>query len=266
MSRRIIKDYEETLVELKQWVKDYFINNGNKDTPAVVGISGGKDSTVVAYLLADVLGPERVIGVKMPQGEQHDIDCADAVINNLGIKDYEINIGKICDAFYDEICIPFNFAMLNKGVITNTPPRIRMAMLYAVAAMVDGRVANTSNLSEKTVGWSTKWGDNCGDFSPLGGLTTEEVLVIGKMLGVPDDLLFKTPEDGLTGRSDEENLGVTYSEINDVIRQDYKELPYDTLRRIKELEERARHKQLCARMDTFCPELVDEDNPNIGYF
>ena len=95
MGRRIIKDYEETLVELKQWVKDYFINNGNKDTPAVVGISGGKDSTVVAYLLADVLGPERVMGVKMPQGEQHDIDCADAVINNLGIQDYQINIGKI---------------------------------------------------------------------------------------------------------------------------------------------------------------------------
>lgn len=266
MGRKIIKDYEKTLVDLKQWVKDYFIRNGNKYTPAVVGISGGKDSTVVAYLLADVLGPERVVGVKLPQGEQHDIDCADAVIKNLGIRDYEINIGKICEAFYNEISIPFHFSTLNKGVTTNTPPRIRMAMLYAVAAIVDGRVANTSNYSEKFVGWSTKWGDSCGDFSPLGGLTTEEVLEIGKMLGVPDDLLYKTPEDGLTGRSDEENLGITYKEINDVIRQDSKELPYDTLRRISELRDRADHKRFCMRLDTFGPELVDKDNPNVGYF
>lgn len=266
MGRRIVKDYEKALIDLKQWVKDYFIRNGNKDTPAVVGISGGKDSTVVAYLLADVLGPERVIGVKMPQGEQHDIDCADVVIKNLGIKDYEINIGKICDAFYDEICVPFNSAMLNKGVTTNTPPRIRMAMLYAIAAIVGGRVANTSNFSEKFVGWSTKWGDGCGDFSPLSEFTTEDIYKIGELLGVPEDLLYKTPEDGLTGRSDEENLGVTYKEINDVIRCDCQNLSYDTLRRIKELEKRAKHKQDCARMDTFYPTIVDEDSPNSYYF
>ena len=225
MSKKIIKDYKAEVKHLKDWIVSYFCRNGNADTMAVIGISGGKDSTVVAYLCAAALGKERVVGVKMPCGEQKDINYADAVIENLGIDDYEINIDNIVNSIHKELKLPFGHSW-PRAMIYNIPPRVRMTVLYAVAAALGGFVANTSNLSERYIGWSTKWGDGAGDFAPLADYTVEEVLAIGEELGIPDELLYKTPEDGLTGKSDEEAIGVEYALIDQYIRgkkpDDYK--------------------------------------------
>ena len=223
MSKRIIKDYKAEVKYIKDWIVNYFCDNATSDTKAIIGISGGKDSTIVAYLCAAALGPERVVGIKMPNGEQYDIACADRVINELGIEDYQINIKNIVDTINKELEVPFD--ELSNSVIYNIPPRVRMTVLYAAAAALGGRVANTSNYSERYIGWSTKWGDGVGDFAPLADYTVEEVLEIGKVLGVPNELLYKIPEDGLTGTSDEQAIGVEYSLIDQYIRSN--ELPDD---------------------------------------
>ncbi len=207
---------ELTLEELEAWVKKYFAEEG-PDAPAVIGISGGKDSTIAAALLAKTLGKDRVIGVMMPQGEQRDIKEAQEVCRLYCGQVIELNIGSVCESFFKT----FDTSLLerNIGVTSNTPPRIRMAMLYSVAAATNGRVCNTSNLSERVVGWSTKWGDACGDFAPLAQLTVTELIEIGELLKVPNHLNLKTPEDGLTGKSDEANLGVSYETIDKYIRK-----------------------------------------------
>ena len=240
MSKRIIKDYKAEVKYLKDWIVGYFCRNGNADTKAIIGISGGKDSTVVAYLCAAALGKERVVGVKMPCGEQKDINYADAVIKNLGIDDYEINIDNIVNSIHKELKLPFGHSW-PRAMIYNIPPRVRMTVLYAVAAALGGFVANTSNLSERYIGWSTKWGDGAGDFAPLADYTVEEVLAIGKELGVPDELLYKTPEDGLTGKSDEEAIGVEYALIDQYIRGE-KPDNYKACRIIHERNEANLHK------------------------
>lgn len=240
MSKRIIKDYKAEVKYLKDWIVGYFCRNGNADTKAIIGISGGKDSTVVAYLCAAALGKERVVGVKMPCGEQKDINYADAVIKNLGIDDYEINIDNIVNSIHKELKLPFGHSW-PRAMIYNIPPRVRMTVLYAVAAALGGFVANTSNLSERYIGWSTKWGDGAGDFAPLADYTVEEVLAIGKELGVPDELLYKTPEDGLTGKSDEEAIGVEYALIDQYIRGE-KPDNYKACRIIHERHEANLHK------------------------
>ena len=240
MAKRIIKDYKAEVKYLKDWIVGYFCRNGNADTKAIIGISGGKDSTVVAYLCAAALGKERVVGVKMPCGEQKDINYADAVIKNLGIDDYEINIDNIVNSIHKELKLPFGHSW-PRAMIYNIPPRVRMTVLYAVAAALGGFVANTSNLSERYIGWSTKWGDGAGDFAPLADYTVEEVLAIGKELGVPDELLYKTPEDGLTGKSDEEAIGVEYALIDQYIRGE-KPDNYKACRIIHERHEANLHK------------------------
>ena len=240
MSKRIIKDYKAEVKYLKDWIVGYFCRNGNTDTKAVIGISGGKDSTVVAYLCAAALGKERVVGVKMPCGEQKDINYADAVIENLGIDDYEINIDNIVNSIHKELKLPFGHSW-PRAMIYNIPPRVRMTVLYAVAVALGGFVANTSNLSERYIGWSTKWGDGAGDFAPLADYTVEEVLAIGEELGIPDELLYKTPEDGLTGKSDEEAIGVEYALIDQYIRGE-KPDNYKACRIIHERHEANLHK------------------------
>lgn len=196
---------------------------------------------IVVRELAAALGKERVIGVKMPCGEQHDIADADKVIEMLGIDDYQINIGSMVDAVHNELRRA-DINSENKWVKTNIPPRIRMTVLYAVAAANGGLVANTSNLSERTVGWSTKWGDGVGDFAPLADYTVEEIMGIGEVLGIPDELLYKEPEDGLTGKSDEENLGVTYEQIDEYIRTNENPQPYEAYRKIVNLQKNGNHK------------------------
>ncbi len=194
------------------WIRAFFEENG-RDCSAVVGISGGKDSSVVAALCAEALGCDRVIGVLMPCGEQADIDMAELLVSHLGIRSYKINIGPAVAALSKSL--PFE---LSRQTVTNIPPRVRMTTLYAVAQSHNGRVANTCNLSEDWVGYSTRYGDSVGDFSPCSHLTVAEVKAIGRVLGLPDVLVDKVPIDGLSGKTDEENLGFTYAELDRYIR------------------------------------------------
>lgn len=197
-----------------EWIKDFFDKNG-KDCNAVVGISGGKDSSVAAALCVEALGKDRVIGVLMPQGEQHDIDMAYLLVNHLGIKHYEINIKDAVDGILKNFPKEID---ATPQTLQNIPPRIRMSTLYAVSQSVNGRVCNTCNLSEDWVGYSTRYGDSVGDFSPMSNLTVTEVKQIGHLLGLPEELVEKTPIDGLCGKTDEENLGFTYAELDIYIR------------------------------------------------
>ncbi len=206
---------EKTTADLIQWVKDYFDTTASPETKAVIGISGGKDSSVAAAVCVKALGKDRVVGILMPKGEQPDIDCSQLLVETLGIQHYTINIGSTVDAFTKE----FESHMpMNSQAVINTPPRIRMTTLYAAAACLNGRVVNTCNLSEDWVGYSTKHGDAAGDFSPLSMLTVTEILQIGDYLGLPESLVHKVPIDGLCGKTDEENLGFTYAELDRYIR------------------------------------------------
>ena len=194
------------------WIRDFFAENG-PDCCAVVGISGGKDSSVVAALCVEALGRDRVIGVLMPCGEQADIDMARLLVNHLGIRHFVVNIQDAVEGL--KRSIPFELSTQSR---TNLPPRIRMSTLYAVAQSFNGRVANTCNLSEDYVGYSTRYGDAAGDFSPCAHLTVQEVKAVGRVLGLPDVLVDKVPIDGLCGKTDEENLGFTYAELDRYIR------------------------------------------------
>lgn len=197
-----------------QWIRDFFEENG-KGCNAVVGISGGKDSSIVAALCVEALGRDRVIGVLMPCGEQHDISCSYELVNHLGIKHYVVNIKDAVEGIKANVPaeIPLTSQTLN-----NLPPRIRMSTLYAVSQSCNGRVANTCNLSEDWVGYSTRYGDSAGDFSPLSKLTVDEVKRIGHVLNLPASLVEKIPIDGLCGKTDEDNLGFTYAELDRYIR------------------------------------------------
>lgn len=195
-----------------EWIRRFFDENG-KGCNAVVGISGGKDSSIVAALCVEALGRDRVIGVLMPCGEQVDIDMAKLLVSHLGIQHYVINIQDAVTGVRN--AMPFELSTQSK---TNLPPRIRMSVLYAVAQSHNGRVANTCNLSEDWVGYSTRYGDAAGDFSPCSFLTVQEMKQIGTVLGLPDVLVHKVPIDGLCGKTDEENLGFTYAELDRYIR------------------------------------------------
>lgn len=208
-------------VEVKEqcvkWIRDFFAENG-PDCNAVVGISGGKDSSVVAALCVEALGRERVIGVLMPCGVQHDIDMAQLLVQHLGIRHYTVNVQEAVNGLLNEIT-GLEGLELTPQTRTNLPPRIRMAALYAIGQSVNGRVANTCNLSEDWVGYSTRYGDSAGDFSPLARITVTEVKAIGRVLGLPDVLVDKVPIDGLCGKTDEENLGFTYAMLDRYIRE-----------------------------------------------
>ncbi len=198
-----------------EWIRNFFEENG-KGCNAVIGISGGKDSSVAAALCVEALGRERVIGVLMPCGEQADIDMAELLVNHLGIKYFVINVKDAIEGLVKNLPADMEISEQTK---INIAPRVRMTTLYAVSQSNNGRVVNTCNLSEDWVGYSTRYGDAAGDFSPMSKLTVTEVKEIGRVLGLPDVLVDKVPIDGLCGKTDEENLGFTYAELDRYIRE-----------------------------------------------
>ena len=202
--------------DIVEWIRAWFEENG-KGCKAVVGLSGGKDSSVVAALCVEALGADRVFGVMMPNGEQFDIDVSHKLAEHLGIESIVINIKDAYDGVLKQLDKYFD--SFEGQAKINLPPRLRMSALYAVSQTVNGRVANTCNLSEDWVGYATKYGDGAGDFSPLSNLTVQEVKAVGRAAGLPDMFVDKVPIDGLCGKTDEDNLGFTYAVLDRYIRE-----------------------------------------------
>ena len=234
--------------EVVAWIKDYF--KDNEDGKAIIGISGGKDSTIAAALCVEALGADRVIGVLMPNGIQNDISDSYEVVTRLKLQYHVVNINAACEGLYkfiaDAVFLSGGEKAIkeNTMITTNTPARIRMTTLYAIAALYpNSRVVNTCNRSEDFVGYSTKYGDAAGDFSPLGNLTVREVLAIGDELGLPRHLVHKTPSDGMCGKSDEDNLGFTYEELDGFLLGESGLSP-EIMKKVTRLHKATRHKYM----------------------
>ena len=220
-------------------IKKYFVKNGGKTTKAVIGISGGKDSTIAAALLVRALGAENVLGVLMPCGEQADIADSYKVVEYLHIPHVEVNIGQAMEQLTE--AIPGGLFGKNEVYYTNTPARLRMTTLYGIAALVGGRVIHTGNASEAYLGYTTKFGDMAGDFSIFHDFYVREILAIGDALNIPAELVHKAPGDGMSGKTDEDNFGFTY-EVLDAYLLDNEIPSYEVLRLIEERHKRNAHK------------------------
>lgn len=243
---------EKQFLNVIDWIKTYFAENGNENTKAVIGLSGGKDSTIAATLLCTALGPERVVAVMMPEGEQADIEDSYKVCDFLNLPPenrIEINIHNTLKALYNEaVCVDNNIGKwTNPAIITNTPARIRMTILYMVAAAVGGRVCHTGNRSEMYVGFTTKYGDLAGDFSLFKRFVATEVIALGdyltKTLGLPAELVHKAPSDGMCGQTDEDKLGFSYEDLDNYILNDVTP-PMDMFHKIVERHKLAKHKDV----------------------
>ena len=210
------KDYHKITQDCILWIQQWFAENG-PSSPAVIGISGGKDSSTVAALCVKALGEDRVFGVLMPDGIQKDIDVSHRVVEYLGIQNAVIDIHSTVEAVKHSVADGLKDAAFNTQSLTNIPPRVRMTTLYAVSQTMNGRVSNNCNRSENFVGYSTIFGDAAGDFSPLANLTVAEIKEIGKVLGLPREFVEKTPADGLSDRTDEDAFGFTYEQLDTYI-------------------------------------------------
>ncbi len=209
-------DAQKVKDRIVAWIRDWFEENG-PGCSAVLGISGGKDSSVAAALCAEALGRDKVVGVLMPNGYQFDIDVARALAEHLQIRSVTVNIRSAFEGLSRELTAALG--ELSTQTVNNMPPRLRMTAVYAVSQTVNGRVCNTCNLSEDWVGYSTRYGDSVGDFSPLSNLTVREVRAVGRILGLPSMFVDKVPIDGLCGKTDEDNLGFTYAVMDRYIRE-----------------------------------------------
>lgn len=214
---------EKLTNEVVAWIQDWFNNKSGNAKGVILGISGGKDSTIVAALCAKALGKDKVCGVLMPNGDQKDIDDAIEICKFLGIRYRIVNIASIVEALNNSIRFSpayykneemDKFFPLSVHTQTNIPPRVRMTILYAIGQELGYRVVGTGNFSERFIGYFTKWGDGACDFNPVGWLNTEEMIAIGNYLNLPGHLVNKEPTDGLCGKTDEENLGYSYEDIN----------------------------------------------------
>ena len=207
-------DVKKVTTDCISFIKNFFEVNGNNSN-AVLGVSGGKDSSVCAALLKEALGANKVIGVLMPCGVQPDIEFSYQLVNDLKIKSFTVNLETTKNALIKELTASLE---PSKQTLINLMPRLRMSTVYAVSQSVNGRVCNTSNLSERFVGYSTRYGDSVGDFAPLFNLTATEVVQIGDYLGLSNALTYKIPSDGLTGKTDEDNLGFLYKDLDLFLR------------------------------------------------
>lgn len=207
---------EKYISKITSFIKEYVAGAGAKG--AVVGMSGGKDSFVVAKLCSLALGAGNVFGVILPNGETKDLEIAEHECEILGIKSKVVNIENIDREIKTLTKVATDSSGLNEVSAINIAPRVRMTILYAVAANLNYLVANTSNLSETMIGYSTKWGDNVGDFAPIADFTKTEVCEIGLALGLPKEYVLKAPTDGLSGKEDEEKIGFSYSALDEFIR------------------------------------------------
>ena len=256
LSNKVLEGITLNIVE---WIKEKMINSGGNK--AVIGISGGKDSSVTAALCVKALGKENVIGVLMPDGIQRDISDSKALCEFLDIQNTTVNIEGMTKAFLkslDEIDKDLIPSISNQTRL-NLPPRVRMTVLYAVSQSIDNsRVVNTSNISEDWVGYATIYGDTAGAFSPLGMLTSDEVVQVGDFIGLPSNFLHKKPSDGLTGKTDEDVFGFTYEVLNRYIREGICE---DEVikKRIDDMHRYSRHKFLTIPMfQPFLPIGADD--------
>ncbi|MDR7856637.1 NAD(+) synthase [Tissierella sp.] len=249
--------------DLIQWIKDSMVKNGGDK--AVIGISGGKDSSVVAALCVRALGKENVIGVLMPDGIQHDISDSKEICKVLEIESIEVNIEEMTKSFLhalkdiDKGLIPD----VSKQTKLNLPPRVRMTLLYAISQSIDkSRVINTSNISEDWIGYATIYGDTAGAFSPLGMLTSDEVIQVGEFLEIPSKFIIKKPSDGLTGKVDEEVFGFSYEVLNNYIREGICE-DEDIKEKIDSMHKYSRHKFLPIPMFNAALPIKAQDIANI---
>lgn len=246
---------------IKNYIKDYLKEAHAKGV--VLGMSGGKDSLVTAKLCADAIGKENVIGIIMPNGEMKDCSVAKESCDIIGIRYYEVNIGNIYGNVIDSTTpiLKKEGKPLSTVTTFNVPPRLRMVTLYSIAGSLGYLVANTSNLSEGMVGYTTKWGDNVGDFGPLANFTKEEVCEIGILLGLPDRLVNKIPDDGLSGQSDEEKLGFSYAELDNFIRHGKKGERFD---KISHMHKISQHKRIgVVKYENDLKNYFDEDERDV---
>lgn len=221
----------------------------NPTGKAVIGISGGKDSTTVAYLAVKAYGKENVIGVMMPNGEQKDIADSERVIKLLDIEGITINIKGMYKDLTSRIADWYSGDDIPTQYVTNTPARLRMTTLYGIAAFFGGRVLNTCNRSEDVLGYSTLFGDSAGSYGPICDYTVSEVRQIGLALGVPEDLIMKAPNDGMCGSTDEQNLSkmldipnFTYERLDKLIRREEYDFTFSEIERIRALYEKMKFK------------------------
>lgn len=250
-----MKDIHDKIIV---WIKDFF---KDKKGPAVIGISGGKDSTICAALLVEALGKDRVIGVMMPNGEQKDISDSKKVISTLGIREIEININGMYKDITSRIGDWYEGDEIPSLFTTNTPARLRMVTLYGIAAIYGGLVCNTCNKSEDYVGYSTKYGDAAGDFSLLNRLTKTEVVALGDYMKLPNDLVHKTPSDGMCGKSDEDNMGFTYEALDTFILTGLPPKSEEVFRKIVTMHHNPNTKykliDMPAALEEFIPDAFD---------
>lgn len=232
---------KEIINELTKWIKNY-VENAHANG-VILGMSGGKDSFIVAKLCTLALGNDKVLGVIMPNGEMSDKNDAVISCELLKIPYTTININNTYSSIINDVEKYLNSKNTNLTDITtiNTAPRIRMTTLYAIAGSLNYLVANTSNLSEASVGYTTKWGDNVGDFAPIANFTKTEVCELGLLLGLPDNLVNKVPSDGLSGKSDEQKLGFSYDELDNYIRNGIKGNNFDLITKKHKLSKHKRN-------------------------
>lgn len=258
-----VEKLEEITADIEDWIRERMIDSGGKR--AVIGISGGKDSSVVAALMVGAIGKENVIGVLMPDGVQRDISYAEDLCELLDIKCTTVNINPMTSEFLKQIDKIDRDIVSETSLqtILNLAPRVRMSLLFAISQSIDdSRVINTSNLSEDWVGYATLYGDTAGAFSPMGMFTSEEVVQIGEFIGLPEKFIFKDPSDGLTGQSDESVFGFSYRVLNKYIREGVIE-EEETKDKIDRMHKYSRHKFLPIPMYYPGLEIKADDIANI---